>query len=106
MARRKLLCQPGKIEPCLIRVMTSTSQRHSSFTTLRRFMRDRGPVERCELCSAELTVDHRHLIEPASRKLLCACDSCGILFSSQDGKYKRVPQRIRFLSDFEMSDAQ
>ncbi len=82
------------------------SQRNSSFAALRRFVRERGPVERCELCSADLAADHQHLIEPSSRKLVCACDPCAILFSNQEGKYRRVPRRIRFLRDFRLTDAQ
>jgi hypothetical protein len=82
------------------------SQRNSSFAALRRFVRERAPVERCELCGAELSADHQHLIEPSSRKLVCACDPCAILFSNQEGKYRRVPRRIRFLRDFRLTDAQ
>lgn len=81
-------------------------QTQSSFAALRRFVRERAPVERCELCSAGLTADHQHLIEPASRRLVCACDACSILFSNQAGKYRRVPRRVRFLRDFRLSDAQ
>jgi len=81
-------------------------QRNNSFATLRRFIRERAPVERCELCSAELAADHQHLIEPASRKLLCSCGACVILFSGQEGKYRRVPQRIRSLPNFRLTDAQ
>jgi hypothetical protein len=46
------------------------------------------------------------LIEPVTRKLVCACQACALLFPS-DGqtKYKRVPRRIRLLSDFRMTDA-
>ncbi|MGH9839786.1 MAG: DUF5947 family protein [Blastocatellia bacterium] len=81
-------------------------QTQSSFAALRRFVRERAPVERCELCSAELAADHQHMIEPASRKLVCACDACSILFSNQTSKYRRVPRRIRFLRDFRLTDAQ
>ncbi len=64
-------------------------------------------MEHCELCSAELAAEHQHLIEPITRKLLCACDACSILFSGQAGaKYKRVPRRILALTDFRISDAQ
>ncbi len=84
----------------------SLLQRNNSFTALRRFIRKRAPVEFCELCSAELTDDHQHLLEPSSRKLVCSCDACAILFSGQEGKYRRVPRRIRFLPDFHLTDAQ
>ncbi len=84
----------------------SSKQGNSSFAALRRFVRERAPVERCELCGAGLIADHQHLIEPSSRKLICACDPCAILFSNQEGKYRRAPRRIRFLRDFRLTDAQ
>ena len=76
------------------------------FATLRSFVRQRAIVERCELCGAEVRRQHPHLVEPSTRKLICACESCAILFDSQTGKYKRVPRLIRFLPDFRLSDAQ
>ena len=46
-------------------------------------------------------------VEPATRKLVCACDACAILFSEAgETKYKRVPRRMRFLRDFQMTDGQ
>lgn len=86
---------------------SSSSSGNSSFATLRRFIRERAPVEACEMCSLKLAADHQHLIEPLSRKLICACDACAILFSSQgETKFKRVPRRIRFLANFRLTDAQ
>src|SRR5271166_1242856 len=77
------------------------------FAALRRFARPRPQVERCELCSADLPPEHAHLVEPATRRLLCACEACGILFSGQHGtKYRRVPRRVEWLPDFRLSDAQ
>lgn len=82
-------------------------QQNRAFATLRRFARARAPVERCEMCGAELAAEHQHLIEPQSRKLSCACQPCAILFSGQvEKKYKSVPRRIRFLPDFQLTDAQ
>jgi hypothetical protein len=70
-------------------------------------MRNRAKAERCELCSADLAAEHAHLVEPATRRLLCSCDACALLFSSQRGsRYRRVPRRVRLLADFRMSDAQ
>ena len=52
-----------------------------SFSALRRFaVRRERPVEHCELCSAELALEHGHLIELESRRLVCACDACALLF--------------------------
>lgn len=86
---------------------TDSPERGSPFSTLRQFIRQRAPVEICELCSAQLPPEHRHLIEPAGRKMVCACDACAILFSDRaDMKYRRVPRRIRSLPDFRLTDAQ
>ena len=78
-----------------------------SFPALRRFVRRRPPVEACELCSAVVPHEHQHLIEPAQRTLVCACDACAILFSQgSTTKYRRVPRRVRFLPDVRITDGQ
>lgn len=59
------------------------------------------------MCSRELATTHAHLLETISRKLVCSCEPCAILFSgNQNLKFKRVPRDVRFLSDFRMTDAQ
>jgi hypothetical protein len=69
--------------------------------------RSASRVERCELCGAELIHDHPHLVELASRRILCACDACALLFDgTQRSKFKRVSRNIRFLPEFEMTDAE
>lgn len=73
-------------------VALSTS-RPPAFAALRQLMRPRPPAERCELCAAVLAERHDHLIEPATRKLMCACGPCALLFSERnDGRFKRVPR--------------
>ncbi|MGO8795285.1 MAG: DUF5947 family protein, partial [Candidatus Sulfotelmatobacter sp.] len=42
----------------------------------------------------------------AKRKLLCTCEPCTILFSSQGAKFKRVPRQVRWLPGFSLSDAE
>jgi hypothetical protein len=86
---------------------TLPSQQDNAFVALRQFARKRAPVERCEMCSLELSPEHEHLVEPASRKLICTCNACAILFDGQSGaKFKRVPRQVLFLQDFQMTDAQ
>ena len=79
----------------------------SPLSVLRKFVRPRAPAERCELCSAELAPEHEHLVDITNRQLTCACQACAILFSGKSSqKYRRVPRRIRYLADFELTDAQ
>ena len=74
---------------------------------LKQFARRRSTAERCELCSAELSPTHQHLLDPKKRQILCSCDGCAILFCGQAGAhFLRVPRRIRALSDFQMPDLQ
>jgi hypothetical protein len=78
----------------------------TALSALRRFVRPRArPSERCELCDAGLAEEHNHLVEVADRRLVCACDPCAILFAGQSGtKYRRVPRRVKLLTDFRLSD--
>ena len=78
----------------------------NAFGALRQFVRRKPNVERCELCSAEVSAEHPHLIEPASRRMLCSCTACAILFSGIGTKYKRVPRRVLALADFRLSEGQ
>ena len=86
----------------------SSYRRENAFTMLRQFARKPSAVvERCEMCSRELSARHEHLVEPVSRKLVCACNACAILFESQHGtKYKRVPRQIFRLEGFQLTDSQ
>jgi hypothetical protein len=59
------------------------------------------------MCGRELAAEHQHLIEPEKRKLVCACDACAVLFTTQAGtKLRRVPRRVRYLPNFRLSDEQ
>ncbi|WP_347906080.1 DUF5947 family protein [Pseudomonas purpurea] len=68
---------------------------------------ERKPVEHCELCYAEIGHEHDHLIEPDTRRLLCACQACALLFDSPEARrYRRVPHGVTRLNGFQLSDAQ
>ena len=85
----------------------SSTSLDQAFATLRQFARSRPPAERCELCSAGLAHEHPHLVEIASRRIICACEACATLFDGlAGGKYRRVSRRAQLLSDFKMTDAQ
>lgn len=92
----------------------------SAFSTLRRFAQaesvradeaaqERAAQERCELCAESIPPEHRHLLEVATRGILCVCRPCSILFdreAASEGRYRLIPDRHLFLEDFEMDDAQ
>lgn len=64
--------------------------------------------ERCELCGAPIAPEHRHLVEVASRRLLCACRACALLFdrgAASEGRYRLVPDRRLRLDDLALDDA-
>ena len=76
--------------------------------SLRRFLREppAPPQERCELCATPVAAEHPHLVEPAQRRLMCACQACGLLFSDPGLRYRRVPDRYLADPGFALSDAQ
>jgi hypothetical protein len=76
--------------------------------SLRRFLREppAPPQERCELCATPVPPEHPHLVEPAERRLLCACQACGLLFSEKGLRYRRVPDRHLVAPGFALTDAQ
>ena len=85
----------------------STAEREGTPSFLRQFAKRRSTAERCELCSAELSLLHQHLLDPKTRQIMCSCDGCAILFCGQSGAhFLRVPRLIRSLSDFQMADLQ
>jgi hypothetical protein len=87
--------------------MTGSGSPLSSFGVLRSLAQRPEVVERCELCRQKLGVVHEHLLDPHARKLVCACQACALLFSSTHAaKFKRVPRRVLFLTDFSITDAE
>jgi hypothetical protein len=68
-----------------------------------------GPQqEQCELCAEPVPDEHRHLLDLETRRLLCACRACTILFdrSGAGGNhYRLVPDRVRLLADLALDDA-
>jgi hypothetical protein len=64
--------------------------------------------EQCELCAEPIAPEHRHLLDLESRRLLCACRACTILFdrSGAGGRhYRLVPDRVGLLEDVDLDDA-
>jgi hypothetical protein len=63
--------------------------------------------ERCDLCAAPLPAEHRHLLDLDSRRLLCACRACSMLFDRRaagGGHYRLLPDRRLRLDDFALDE--
>lgn len=63
--------------------------------------------ERCELCNAPIADRHRHLLELSSRRLVCACRPCALLFDREGsgaGRYRLIPERRLRLDGFALDD--
>jgi hypothetical protein len=75
------------------------------FAALRRFVRPRPPVERCELCAKVLGEEHPHLLELAGRRIACSCEPCALLFENQESsRFRRIPRDGRRLPEFRLGD--
>jgi hypothetical protein len=91
----------------------------SAFSTLRRFaqeesgsteavVEEQATQELCEMCGEPIPPEHRHLLEVATREIMCVCRPCSILFdreAASEGRFRLIPDRHLFLEDFEMGDA-
>lgn len=68
---------------------------------LRRFLEQPPPAsaqtaERCDFCAVPLDREHRHIVDIESRRLICACRACWLLFTnpaSAGGRYRSVGDR-------------
>ncbi len=87
---------------------TPDPESYGPLGALRRFVRSPQaavPLERCELCTVPLAAEHQHLIDPANRRLVCACDACAVLFDRPSGAaLRRVPRTGRRLANFQLPD--
>lgn len=64
-------------------------------------------LENCDFCSTLLLPQHRHLLEVASRKIICACDPCALRFESViNGRFRLIPREGRELPNFRLDDAE
>ena len=68
-----------------------------------------APVERCELCTEPVPAEHGHVVQLDSRRLLCACRACWLLFTrpgAAQGRYRAVPDRYLRDPGFRLEPAQ
>lgn len=70
-----------------------------------RQLDERGAAgeERCDLCSAVIPSDHRHLLHLEDRRIVCTCETCRALFAG-DGPYRPTGTRTVWLDGLELSD--
>jgi Family of unknown function (DUF5947) len=64
--------------------------------------------ERCDLCGEPVPPVHRHMVDLDSRRLLCACRACTVLFhdaAAAGGRLRLIPTSSRRLDDFALDDA-
>src|ERR1700710_2124179 len=74
---------------------------------LRRMAQRKPEVGTCDFCSVELAPDHRHLLELANRKVVCACTPCALRFEGViGGRFKLIPRNVRELVNFKLTDEQ
>lgn len=76
-----------------------------SLASLRRLARPRDAEERCELCGAPISAEHRHLFDDRTEALACACQACSLLFTGQaPARYRPVPTRVLSLPDLVLDE--
>lgn len=77
----------------------------NGLTALKSFLRKPPEPERCDLCSAPVPAQHRHLIDPQTRRIVCACDPCALLFpGTGQTKYISIPRDVLYLENFNLTD--
>lgn len=56
--------------------------------------------EYCEMCGIDVGAEHRHVVDLDTRRLMCSCRPCGLLFTASGagrGNFRTVPDR--YLTD-------
>jgi hypothetical protein len=81
---------------------------------LRRFLdaphpRAHRPEEVCEICGVDIPETHPHVLETTTRRFLCACRACYLLFTrtgAAAGKYRSIPDRYVRLPEMALDPGQ
>lgn len=79
---------------------------HSNWVaTIRRFVNTKASAETCELCSKPLPLQHRHLLEISTRRILCACEGCAFILGT-GARFRAVYPLTTRLSKFHVTDSE
>lgn len=83
----------------------------AAFSNLKRFLSRQAPsaAEACDVCGVAIPAAHAHVVGLETRRLLCCCRACHLLFTHQGaagGTYRAVPERYQRLENGPVSDAQ
>ena len=62
--------------------------------------------ERCEMCGERVPERHGHLVDTEQRSIGCACTACALLFTRPGGRYRTVPDRVRYDPGAPLTDAE
>lgn len=68
----------------------------------------RVEAERCEMCATPIGEEHSHVVNIESRRLMCTCRPCTILFTESgaaQGKLRAVPDRFRRATGMSLDEA-
>lgn len=77
----------------------------NGLAALKSFLQKPPEPERCDLCAAPVPKQHRHLIDPQTRRIVCACDPCALLFpGTGQTKYISIPRDVVYLENFNLTD--
>lgn len=66
-----------------------------------------APQERCDLCGEPVAPGHRHLVDVETRRIVCACRACTLLFErpgAGGGHLRLLPTRRTRLERFALED--
>ncbi|MEZ0341440.1 DUF5947 family protein [Mycobacterium sp. pV006] len=64
--------------------------------------------DRCEMCAEPIAGEHRHVVDPRNRQLMCVCRGCYLLFTdtAAELRYRAVPDRYLAFGEFGMDRRQ
>lgn len=92
--------------------MTATTDPLEALTRIRRSVADPARTQRaaaCELCDESIAEDHGHVVDLETRRLMCSCRGCYLLFTGRGaggGHFRAVPTRYESFGDLALGPAE